>query len=80
MSGWEIVGGIVLIAIMVAWVVALVDAIRRPRTQWEMAGQNKVLYVLMIIFLGWFGAMIYAMIPWPQLRVAAQRSLAAQQP
>ena len=79
-SFWEILAVLVLVAVMVAWVVALVDAIRRPRAQWEMAQQNKLLYVLLIIFLGWFGALIYAMIPWPQLKVAAARSLPTGQP
>ena len=55
-SFWQIVVVLVFLAIMVAWVVALVDAVRRPQAQWEMAQQNKLLFVLLIIFLGWFGA------------------------
>jgi hypothetical protein len=77
---WQIVVVLVFLAIMVAWVVALVDAVRRPQAQWEMAQQNKLLFVLLIIFLGWFGALLYAIIPWPQLKVAAARGLPTGQP
>jgi len=77
MSGGQIALWIVLVVVTIGWFVALVDAIRRPKAQWQLADQNKVLFLVLIIFLGWFGALLYAMIPLPQLRVAALRSPAS---
>jgi hypothetical protein len=77
MSFGQVLVWVALVIVTIGWFVALIDAIRRPKAQWQMAGQNKVLYLVMIIFLGWFGALLYAMIPWPQLKVAASRSVAS---
>ncbi|KRF25276.1 PLDc N-terminal domain-containing protein [Phycicoccus sp. Soil803] len=62
-EGWHI---IVLIG-FVLWLWALVDALRRPDQQWKAAGQNKVLFVVLIVILGWLGALLYAVIPRPAL-------------
>lgn len=75
MNAGQVATVVVLVVVTAGWAVALIDAIRRPRSQWQQADQNKTLYVVVIIVLGWFGAMLYAMIPWPQLRVAATRHL-----
>jgi hypothetical protein len=61
-EGWHV---IVLVG-FVLWLWALVDALRRPAQQWRAVGQNKILFVVLII-LGWIGALLYALIPRPAL-------------
>jgi hypothetical protein len=46
----------------VPWLVGLVDALRTPDGQWEAAGQSKILYVLLMVFLGLLGTVLYALI------------------
>lgn len=51
----------------VFWVIALIDALRRPADQWEMAGQNQLMWVGVIVFANMIGALIYWMVARPQL-------------
>jgi Phospholipase_D-nuclease N-terminal len=65
---------VLLLGLMVLWLGSLVDALRRPDAQWKAAGQNKILYVVLILLLGWLGALIYAAVPRRALkRVEANR-------
>ncbi|MEO6414211.1 MAG: PLDc N-terminal domain-containing protein [Pedococcus sp.] len=66
-EGWHV---IVLVG-FVLWLWALVDALRNPDQRWKAAGHNKVLYVVLIVILGWVGALLYALIPRPALRRVA---------
>lgn len=50
------------------WLVALVDALRRPESQWSAAQQNRLLYVLLMVFLSLVGAALYWFIARPKLR------------
>ncbi len=43
--------GIVAIGSLVMLVVALVDIVRRPEWQWKLAGQEKVLWILLVILV-----------------------------
>lgn len=67
-----LIGGIVLLlvwfALTVWWLVMLVQALRTPDSVWAAAGQSKILYVLLMIFLGWLGALLYVVIARPTLR------------
>ena len=67
-----LIGGIVLLlvwfALTVWWLVMLVQALRTPDSVWAAAGQSKILYVLLMIFLGWLGALLYVFIARPGLR------------
>ncbi|WP_406032084.1 hypothetical protein OG801_26835 [Nocardioides sp. NBC_00163] len=68
----SLIGGIVLLLVWLAltvwWLVMLVQALRTPDSVWAAADQSKILYVLLIIFLGWLGALLYVIIARPRLR------------
>lgn len=51
----------------VFWIVALVDALRRPADQWERAGQNQLIWVGVIVFANFVGALIYWLVARDQL-------------
>lgn len=51
----------------VAWLWSLVDALRISDQRWDTAGQNKLLWVLLIVFLGVVGSVLYVAIPRPAL-------------
>lgn len=70
-AGLHVVVLLVWLALVALWVASLVDALRRPDAQWQAAGQNKTLFVLLIILTGWLGALLYAVIPRPALKQAA---------
>jgi hypothetical protein len=55
-------------AMFVPWVVALVDALRIDDPTWIAAGQSKILWVLLIVFLGLLGAVLYLVMARPALR------------
>jgi hypothetical protein len=67
-----LIGGVALplivLAITVWWLLMLVQALRTPDSAWAAAGQSKILYVLLMIFLGWLGALLYVFIARPALR------------
>lgn len=50
-----------------AWLWSLVDALRISDESWASAGQNKLLWVLLIVFLGVVGSVLYVAIPRPAL-------------
>jgi hypothetical protein len=51
----------------VLWIWALVDAVQRSDADWEQAGQNKLVWILILIFLGLIGSLIYLFVARPQL-------------
>jgi hypothetical protein len=51
---------------------ALVDLLRRPQDQWTEAGQNQLVWALVVVFLAVIGPILYLTIARPQLRNAAQ--------
>lgn len=51
----------------VLWLWGLVDALKIPDDRWAAAGQSKLLWVLVIVFLGLLGAVLYAVIARPTL-------------
>lgn len=63
--------GMLLVLIGIAgfalWIVALVDALKRPADNWERAGQNQIVWVGVIIFANLIGALIYWIVARPQL-------------
>ncbi len=52
---------------MVFWIVALVDALRRPASEWEAAQQNQLVWVVVIVITNIIGAIIYWAVARPQL-------------
>lgn len=50
------------------WVLVLVEAVKVPDPAWAAAGQNKLLYVLLMVFLGVLGSLIYVLVARPALK------------
>lgn len=59
--------GAIAIAGFVFWIWSLVDAIQRPDAEWEQAGQNKLVWILVLIFVGFIGSIIYLLVARPSL-------------
>jgi hypothetical protein len=61
-----------LIAVSVAatvwWVVVLVEAVKVPDQAWTAAGQDKLIFVLLMVFLGVIGTLVYVLVARPALR------------
>jgi hypothetical protein len=68
------VGSIVLL------VLALVDMVRRPEWQWRMAGQERILWIILVCLVNAFGivALIYYFSIRPKL-VAVEQAVASGQ-
>ncbi len=49
------------------WVWSLVDAIQRPDADWEQAGQSKLVWILVLVFVGIIGSFIYLLVARPSL-------------
>jgi hypothetical protein len=61
-----IVYGVVIVGSVVMLIVALVDIIRRPDWQWKLAGQEKVVWILLVILVNFLA--IPALIYWFNIR------------
>ena len=71
MAGIGIVFLIAFVAIPVVMVIALVDIARRPRAEWDAAGQNQLMWVLLVVFVTVIGVVLYYAIARPRLEDAA---------
>lgn len=56
---------ILVLALVLAaiWIWSLVDALRIPDQRWAAAGQNKVLWSILIVLLGLLGSLLYVLMP-----------------
>lgn len=61
---------------LVLWIIALIDALKVPDQTWETAGQNKLLWVLVIVLLTLLGAILYWFIARPSLKQVQGNSAA----
>lgn len=59
--------GLIGLAAFALWVWSLVDAIQRPDAEWEQADQNKLIWILVLVFVGFIGSIIYLLVARPQL-------------
>jgi len=50
------------------WIWALVDCIRYPDQAFEAIGQPKIVWILVVIFAGVIGAIIFLVMPRPKLK------------
>ncbi len=57
---------VVVIGSLVMLIIALVDIVRRPEWQWRLAGQEKVLWILLVILVNLFA--IPSLIYWFNIR------------
>ena len=74
MAGIGIVFLIAFVAIPIVMVIALVDIARRPRAEWDAAGQNQLMWVLLVVFVTVIGVVLYYAIARPRLEDAASIS------
>ena len=64
---------LLFIALSVMIVFGIVDATVRPPDQWIGAGQNKLLWILLQIFIPLVGMIGYFAVVRPKLQAAATR-------
>lgn len=62
--------GIAVLAVFVWWLVALIEALKTPSSQWQAAGQSQILYVVLMVLLGVIGTILYVAVARPALRNA----------
>jgi hypothetical protein len=60
---------LVLVALPI-W--GIIDAAVLPDSDWEAASQNKVVWVLVMLFLSILGTIVYALAIRPQVRAAGR--------
>jgi hypothetical protein len=71
MSGLGSTELLILLFLIVVPVWGIIDAAMRPDSAWAAAGQNKVVWVLVQIFLGILGSAVYFLAIRPKLKAAA---------
>jgi Protein of unknown function (DUF2510) len=72
--------GVVVIGSLILFIVALVDIVKRPDWQWKLAGQEKVLWLLLVILLNFLA--IPSLIYWFNIRrklIAVEKGAASGQ-
>ncbi len=52
---------------------ALVDVLRTPQGTWMAAGQNQILWGVVVLFLSFIGPILYLVIARPQLLAVQSR-------
>lgn len=82
-------GGIALFVVLIAvvgigslvlWIVSLVDMVKRPDWQWKLAGQDKTLWIVLVILVNAFA--VVSLIYWFNIRhrlIAVEQAAAAGQ-
>jgi hypothetical protein len=58
---------VLLLVATATWIWSLVDALRIPDQRWAAAGENKVLWVVLIVVLGLLGSLLYVLMPRKKL-------------
>ena len=71
MAGIGVLVALMMLAGVVLFVVALVDLVRRPADEWASSGQNQLVWALIVVFVGFFGPLLYLVIARPALEGAA---------
>ena len=72
------VGGVELLLVLgmlaglALLVVALVDLVRRPAAQWASSGHNQIVWVLIVVLVGFIGPLLYLLLARPALESAAE--------
>ncbi len=73
------VGLFSLLALLVAMgslvmlVVALVDLVKHPAEEWANSGSNQLVWALIVVFVGFFGPLLYLTIGRASLKAASER-------
>jgi hypothetical protein len=64
------------VALFVWWLLVLIEALRTPASRWEAAGQNQIVYIVLMALLGVIGTIVYIAVARPQLRSAGSSTVA----
>jgi hypothetical protein len=62
----------VMVVGTVFWIWCLIDVLRRPDQEYVAAGQNKIVWLLLVLFVHLIGGLLYLFIARPQLERVAQ--------
>ena len=57
-----LVGGVIGIGVTVLWIWMLIDCVTKEPSE----GNDKLIWVLIIVLTGWIGALIYLLVRRPQ--------------
>lgn len=69
-----VVIGLVAIPLFLWWLYVLIEAVRTPASQWAAADQSQVVHVLLMVFLGIVGTVLYLTIARPRMRSVGPQS------
>ena len=58
------------LALLAFHIWAIVDVLRFPEPVWQRAGQNQIVWLLVVLFLSFLGPVIYLLVARPQLLTA----------
>lgn len=61
-----------MLGMFVWWVICLIQALAYTDAEWVAAGQSKLLFVLLMIFVGIIGTIAYVVVARPALEVNRQ--------
>lgn len=61
---------VMAIPLFILHIWAIIDVLRTPQDVWTTAGQNQVLWGIVVLFLSVIGPILYLVIARPQLQVA----------
>lgn len=65
---------VVPFAIFHIW--AVIDVLKTPTSVWETAGQNQIVWAIVVLALAFLGPILYLIIARPQLRIVTDRAKA----
>lgn len=65
---------VVPFAIFHIW--AVIDVLKTPTSVWEAAGQNQIVWAIVVLALAFLGPILYLIIARPQLRIVTDRAKA----
>ena len=70
-GGLEAIVGLVALATVGLLVFTLIDMVKRPADVWEESGHSQLVWALVVIFVGFFGPVLYLLVARPALEAAA---------
>jgi predicted cation transporter len=61
------------LAVFLWWLSVLIEALKTPVGVWEASGQSQVAYVIVLVALGFIGALVYHFVARPRLSTVPRR-------
>lgn len=59
---------VLIIGAIVLFIWALIDCLRYPDQAWDAVGQQKIVWILVVVLVGCIGPLLYFFIPRPKLK------------